>query len=144
MASRSQRATVALAALRGLGAPSWLAPTLSCNMLGLPRNAEQTRDYWYRLFVSRDCALAALALTAPEGSSQHKIAMVTGIAVDVADAAAWVAASRRGELPKVGAIALAGLHVAAIALGVAALGTRGSTSSLAPGHCCHQTVDKRS
>ena len=46
---------------------------------------------------------------------------------DVADAAAWVAASRRGELPKAGAIALAGLHVAAIALGAAALATADST-----------------
>ena len=123
MASLSQRAAVALVALRGLGAPSWFAPTLSCNMLGLPRNAEQTRDYWYRLFLSRDCALAAWVLTAPEGSSQRKTALITGIAVDVADTAAWVAASRRSELPKVGAITLAGLHVAAIALGAAALAT---------------------
>jgi hypothetical protein len=123
MASISQRATVALAALRGLGAPSWFAPTLSCNLLGLPRNGEQTRDYWYRLFLSRDCALAAWAVSAPEGSAQRRIALGTGIAVDAADAAAWVAASRRGELPRVGAVALAGLHVAAIALGAAALAT---------------------
>jgi hypothetical protein len=92
-------------------------------MLGLPRNGEQTRDYWYRLFLSRDCALAAWAVSAPEGSSQRKVALGTGIAVDVADAAAWVAASGRGELPKAGAIALAGLHVGAIALGALALAT---------------------
>jgi hypothetical protein len=128
MASISQQAAVALAALRGLGAPSWFAPTLSCNMLGLPRNGEQSRDYWYRLFLSRDCALAAWVLATPAGSAQRRVALGTGIAVDAADAAAWVQASRRGELPKVGAVALAGLHVAAIALGAAALATDGSAA----------------
>lgn len=123
MTSISQKTSVALAALRGLGAPSWFAPTVSCDLLGLPRNGEQTRDYWYRLFLSRDCALAAWVLATPEGSSQRRIALGTGIAVDAADAAAWVGAARRGELPKVGAVALAGLHVAAIALGATALVT---------------------
>jgi hypothetical protein len=59
MASLSQRAAGTLAALRASGAPGWFAPTLTCQLLVLPRNGEQTRDYWFRLFATRDVALAA-------------------------------------------------------------------------------------
>jgi hypothetical protein len=55
-----RRAATTLAVVRGVGAPGWFVPTLTCKLLGLPRNSEQTRNYWFRLFVSRDVALAAL------------------------------------------------------------------------------------
>ncbi|HEY1972768.1 MAG TPA: hypothetical protein VGH89_32805, partial [Pseudonocardia sp.] len=91
------------------------------------RNNEQTRNYWFRLFATRDVALAAWVLGTPENSAQRKFALRTGIAVDSMDAAAWLLAARRRELPALGALALAGLHVAAIGLGAVALATDEST-----------------
>jgi hypothetical protein len=116
-----RRAATTLAVVRGVGAPGWFVPTLTCKVLGLPRNSEQTRNYWFRLFVSRDVALAGWLMATEAGSEQRRLALRTGIAVDVADAAAWVLAVRRGELPRLGAVALAALHVGAIALGALAL-----------------------
>jgi len=74
-----RRAATTLAVVRGVGAPGWFVPTLTCKLLGLPRNSEQTRDYWFRLFVSRDVALAGWLMATEAGSEQRRLAMRTGM-----------------------------------------------------------------
>jgi hypothetical protein len=71
------------------------------------------------LFGVRDVALA-VGLSTSSGTERSRWLRI-GVACDLADAAAGVLASRRGELPKMATVLVTATAVGAAALGVAAL-----------------------
>jgi hypothetical protein len=110
----------ALVGLRAaVGAGAWLAPRLSARLFGLdPANNPQA-PYLGRLFGVRDVALAVG--TSSSSGSERAQWLRLGVACDVADALAGLAAGRRGELPKGATFLVTTTAVVAAALGVAAL-----------------------
>jgi hypothetical protein len=101
----------------GLGA--WVAPRLFGRLFGLDPDRNPQAPYIWRLFGARDVALGVGALST-EGEERARW-LQAGLACDVADTAAGVAAGARGYLGPVSAALVTGAAVGAAALGVAAL-----------------------
>jgi hypothetical protein len=112
--------TQALVGLRlAIGLGSWLTPRVSGRLFGLDAKANPQLPYLGRLFGARDVALAAgLVLTDGEAHSQW---LQIGVACDVADVAAGLAAGTRGYLGPFSAALVTATAAGAAALGVAAL-----------------------
>jgi len=102
-----------------IGLSSWLTPRVSGKLFGLDAEANPQLPYVARLFGARDVALAA-GMMLSEGAS-HSTWLQIGIACDVADAVAGLAAGSRGYLGPVSAVLVTGTAIGAAALGVAAL-----------------------
>jgi hypothetical protein len=102
-----------------VGLQSWVSPSLTGKVFGLPPEDIRGGAYPLRLFGVRDLALAAGPLLAPAG--QRKLWWQLGIACDVADVAAAAVSAREGRLPATTAILGGVVAAGAAALGVAAL-----------------------
>ena len=109
-----------LAGMRfALGLGAWLAPRASGRLFGLDPDGNPQAPYVGRLFGVRDVALGAGAIAA-EGEERERWLRI-GVACDVADAAAGLAAGTRGYFGPVSAAVVTAAAVAAAALGVTAL-----------------------
>ena len=121
--------TKTLVGLRlAIGLGSWLTPRAAGKLFGLDADANPQSPYLARLFGARDVALAAgLVMTEGEAHSQW---LQIGIACDVADTVAGIAAGTRGYLGPFSATLVTATAAGAAALGVAAMqadqGTPGS------------------
>jgi hypothetical protein len=115
--SQPLQALAGLRAAIGLGA--WLVPRVAGRLFGLDARDNPQSPYLARLFGARDVALGAGAVLS-EGEARA-LWLRTGVACDVADAVAGVAAGGRGYLGPVSAALVTGTAVGAAALGVAAL-----------------------
>lgn len=102
-----------------IGAASWATPRATGKLFGLDSGANPQAPYLARLFGIRDVALAWGALSS-EGETQRQW-LLAGLACDVADAVAGLAAGRSGYLPKVSAALVTGTAVSAALLGAAAV-----------------------
>jgi hypothetical protein len=107
-----------------IGTSSWLTPRIAGKLFGLDARANPQLPYVARLFGARDVALAA-GLLLSEGEP-HSVWLRVGVACDVADALAGLAAGTRGDLGPVSAALVTGTALGAAALGMASL--RGETS----------------
>ena len=101
----------------GLG--SWLTPRVGGRLFGLDPSGNPQLPYVGRLFGARDVALAA-GLLLSEGEARS-LWLRMGIACDVADSAAGVAAGRSGYLGPFSATLVTATALGAAALGLAAL-----------------------
>ncbi len=109
--------TSSLAAARiVMGAAAWLAPE---NRLWSATMGSATPSYSMRLFGAREVALGAMTLMA--GPSVRPTLLKVGVAVDSADAAASLLATRSGSLDKVRGLLLTAMAVAGVGTGVAGL-----------------------
>lgn len=101
-----------------VGAVSLLTPGLAGRAMLLDPDENPQLPYLTRLFGAREIALGAVTLTAT-GATRDRL-LTAGIAVDTADAATGVVGAARGQVSKV-----AGLGLAAVALGAVATGVAG-------------------
>jgi hypothetical protein len=109
-----------LAGIRiAIGVSSWATPRKTGKLFGLDADANPQSPYVARLFGIRDIALAWGVLNS-EGDTQRQW-LLAGVACDVADTVAGIAAGRGGYLPKVSAALVTGTALSAALLGVAAL-----------------------
>ncbi len=102
-----------------VGAGAWLAPRLSGRLFGLDIAANPQAPYLGRLFGVRDVALAVG--TSSSSGSERAQWLRLGVACDLADAVAGLAAGRRGELPKAATFMVTTTALVAAALGITAL-----------------------
>ena len=102
-----------------VGAGAWIAPRLSGRLFGLDIAANPQAPYLGRLFGVRDVALAVG--TSSSTGSERAQWLRLGVACDLADAVAGVAAGRCGELPKAATFMVTTTALVAAALGIAAL-----------------------
>lgn len=120
----------ALVGLRlAIGLGSWLTPRVAGRLFGLDAKANPQLPYVARLFGARDVALAA-GLVLAEGEA-HSLWLRIGLACDVADGLAGVAAGTRGYLGPFSAALVTGTALGAAGLGMAALQT-GAAPAAAP------------
>jgi hypothetical protein len=105
---------------------AWTTPNLAGKAFGLDVPGNPQAPYLARLFGIRDVALAAGAL-ASQGEAR-KTWLRFGLMCDVADTAAALFGGRRGYLSKPTTVLLAAPAIAAVAMGIAALGDTGSDS----------------
>src|ERR671917_1893638 len=92
----------ALAGLRAaIGLCAWLAPRVAGRLFGLDAEDNPQSPYLARLFGARDVALAA-GMVLSDGAA-HSTWLRIGIACDVADTVAGLAAGGRGYLGPVSA-----------------------------------------
>jgi hypothetical protein len=103
-----------------IGVAAWLAPRQSGRGFGLDPGANEQAPYLARLFGARDVVLGAGTLQAT-GEARTQWLRI-GVAVDAAAAAAALAAGRVGYLPPVAAGLVLAPAIAAVGLGLAALG----------------------
>jgi hypothetical protein len=116
----NQQIVKGLVGLRAaVGAGAWLAPRLSGRLFGLDMAANPQAPYLGRLFGVRDVALA-VGTSSSSGSERAQWLRI-GVACDLADAVAGIAAGRRGELPKAATFMVTTTALMAAALGIAAL-----------------------
>jgi hypothetical protein len=102
-----------------LGAASWAAPRGTGRLFGLDPDANPAAPYLARLFGARDVALGWGTLG---GSSQTRGQwLMAGVACDLADAAAGIAAGRGGYLPRHSSVMVSATALCAAALGARAL-----------------------
>lgn len=97
-----------------IGVTTLLSPTFASRLFMLDVRGNPQLPYMARLFASREIALGAMTLAAPEDARATMIGL--GMAVDGADAIASVSAVRSGTVSKP-----AGAMLTAVALG--AVGT---------------------
>jgi hypothetical protein len=112
-----------------VGAGAWIAPRLSGRLFGIDPAKNLQAPYVGRLFGARDVALAYGALTS-EGEAQDRW-LTAGLACDLADAAAGIAAGRGGYLAPVSSVLVTATALAAAALGAAALSGQQGTPTAA-------------
>jgi hypothetical protein len=113
----------ALVGFRGAMAVGWLYPRQMCAMFRIPNRGEKQRDYWLRMFATRDVALAATIVTAtPE---TKPLMLKIGIATDAVDTVGAAMATRNRDLPLVIGALMTVLSAATAALGVVALQGQG-------------------
>ncbi|CAA9513846.1 MAG: hypothetical protein AVDCRST_MAG45-2080 [uncultured Solirubrobacterales bacterium] len=125
--SQSAQALVGLRLAIGLS--SWLTPRVAGRLFGLDAKANPQLPYLARLFGARDVALGA-GLVLSEGDSRA-VWLQIGVACDVADAIAGLAAGRRGYLGPVSAALVTGTALGAAALGKTALGAEEASPPVA-------------
>jgi len=102
-----------------IGVGSWLAPRLSGKLFGLDASSNPQSPYLARLFGARDIALAYGVLST-SGEAQRRW-LTIGVACDLADTAAGIAAARGGYLSKLPSVMVSATALAASALGTLAL-----------------------
>lgn len=108
------------AALRiAVGAGAWLTPRLSARLLGIEPESSPQAAYLMRLFGVRDAALGVGLIASAK--DQRPSWLRTAIGCDLADAAASLLATRRGELSGLAGSATAGAGLAGAALGAVIL-----------------------
>jgi hypothetical protein len=108
------------AALRiAVGAGAWLAPRLSARLLGMEEENSPQAAYLMRLFGVRDAALGVGLMASAKG--QRPSWLRTAIGCDLADGAASLLATRRGELTGHAGAAATGAGLAGAALGAVIL-----------------------
>jgi hypothetical protein len=111
----------ALVGLRlAVGVASWGTPRVAGKLFGLDAGANPQSPYLARLFGARDAALAWGALST--GGEAQRQWLMAGLACDVADVFAGVAAGRGGYLPKFSSVLVSATALSAVGLGVLALG----------------------
>jgi hypothetical protein len=114
-------AAVTISALRlAVGVGSYATPGLAGRAFGLDVDGNPQAPYLARLFGVRDVALAGGTLTT--GGEARRTWLRMGLLCDAADAAAAVLAARAGYVSKGTAAMLAAPAVAAVAIGMVALG----------------------
>ncbi len=117
---KSSDAVRALSSLRFVvGGSSWLTPRLAGRVAGIPSRASDPAPYFARLFAARDVALGVGAMQS-SGDARRQWLLI-GLACDVADIAAALAANRRGDVTGRGMVSALGGAVGATALGALAL-----------------------
>jgi hypothetical protein len=102
-----------------LGLLSFYSPTLAARLFRLDAAGNPQAPYLSRMFGSREVALGAAVLTT--SGTTRRNAVLAGIAVDTADAAAGYLAGRDGYVTKPTSVFLTAPAVAAVAAGVAGL-----------------------
>ncbi len=112
-----------------IGLSSWLTPRVAGRIFGLDARANPQLPYLARLFGARDVALAAGTVLS-EGQSRS-VWLQIGVACDVADALAGLAAGSRGYLGPVSAALVTGTALGAAALGMTALGAEEASPPVA-------------
>ncbi|MBA3370348.1 MAG: hypothetical protein H0T96_02690 [Thermoleophilaceae bacterium] len=113
----------ALVGLRlAIGLGSWLTPRVTGRLFGLDAKANPQLPYVARLFGARDVALGA-GIMLGHGEARS-LWLQVGLACDVADALAGLAAGTRGDLGPFSAVLVTGTALGAAALGRAALRAR--------------------
>jgi hypothetical protein len=115
--------TQLVATRSAIGTASWLAPRVTGKLFGLDVAGNPQAPYLARLFGVRDVALG-YGLATSDGA-QRDAWLRIGIACDLADAAAGLAAGRRGELPSFATALVTGTALFAAGLGAKALSTAG-------------------
>jgi hypothetical protein len=111
----------ALGALRiAVGLVSWLTPNLAARLFGLDAAHNRQAPYLARLFGVRDLVLGVVTLTA-KGPERRRW-LLAGMACDAADAAAAGLGYRDGYLPAATTAMLTAPALAAVGMGVKALG----------------------
>jgi hypothetical protein len=110
-----------------VGAVAWIAPRPSARLFGLDAAANPQAPYIGRLFGARDVALACGTLTT-EGEAQDRW-VTAGLACDVADAAAGIAAWRGGYLSPFSSALVTAAALNGVALGLTALRGGGSPAA---------------
>ena len=112
----------AIAGIRiAIGAGALLAPRTTGELFGVDVAANEAAVYPLRLFGARELFMAAPFVLG--GSDElTTYAIQAGIAVDAADAVAAAAAGATGSLPKRSAVMAGAVALAAVGLGVYALG----------------------
>jgi hypothetical protein len=109
-----------LAGIRiAVGAGAWATPRLAGKLFGLDAPANPQSPYLARLFGARDVALA-YGVLASEGEARRRW-LAAGVACDLADAVAGIAAGRGGYLPKLSSTLVSATALSATALGILAL-----------------------
>jgi len=107
-----------------VGLSSWLAPRRAGQLFGLDPRRNPQAAYLGRLFGARDVALAyGTFAEQAEGGSRW---LATGLACDLADAAAALAGGRGGYLSPVTTVLAGGVALGAAGLGAVALREDGS------------------
>jgi hypothetical protein len=81
----------------GVGASTWLAPSLTGRLFGLDPEGNPQLPYIGRLFGARDVVLGAGALRSPR--KQKDAWLAAGMACDVADTVAGGLAGAKRQLP---------------------------------------------
>ncbi len=113
----SVKALVGLRAVIGLSV--WTFPRPTAKLFGLDPRRNPQAPYLGRLFGARDLALAyGTFAEQTDGGSRW---LATGLACDLADAAAALAGGRAGYLSPVTAVLAGGTALAAAGLGAVAL-----------------------
>ena len=102
-----------------VGVGGWLAPRLTARLFGIEADDNPQLPYVARLFAIRDLALAAGVQSS--SADARRLWLRIGIACDLADAVAGIAAGRKGELSTVSTVLVTGTALMGTALGVAAL-----------------------
>jgi hypothetical protein len=110
----------ALSAIRtGVGVGAWFTPRLAGRLFGLDPQGNPQSPYLSRLFGVRDLALAWGTLST-SGEAQRRW-LAAGLACDLADSVAGIAAGKGGYLPKVSSGLVTGTAISAAVLGALAL-----------------------
>ena len=102
-----------------VGAGAWIAPRLAGRLFGLDAVANPQLPYVARLFGVRDVTLAA-GLALSTGQSR-RLWFQLGIACDVADTVAGLAAGRQGEISRLSTVLVTAPALLGIGLGIAGL-----------------------
>ena len=102
-----------------VGGGTLVAPRRVSAAFGIPADERSALPYVGRLFGVRAVLMAALVATS--GGDERRRQLRWGVAVDLVDAAAAVAAGRAGALPRSAAVLATGAALAEAALGAATL-----------------------
>jgi hypothetical protein len=105
-----------------IGAIALLFPNLAARLFLLNVRNNPQLPYMARLFGSREIALGAMTLAAPEKSRTQMVAL--GMAVDGADAFAGASAMRTGYVSKPAGVMLTGAALGAVGAAAAILAGR--------------------
>lgn len=118
------QARSALATMRLLiGVGGMVAPAFGARLFGMEPQRNPALPYFMRLFAVRDAALGAGLLLADPRDRGRWVDL--GIASDVSDVGAALAAGRRGQLAKGSARMAAAAALVAVGLGVLGRGSEG-------------------
>jgi hypothetical protein len=102
-----------------IGISALLSPGLTMKLFRLQPTGNPQLPYMSRMFGSREVALGALTL-ATRGTAQRTL-VLTGVAVDAADAASGYLAGREGTVSKPTSAFLTAPAIGAVATGVIGL-----------------------
>lgn len=109
----------ALVGFRGSMVAGWLFPRVMCAMFGIPNKGMVQRDYWLRMFATRDVALAATVVMAAPATKP--LLLKIGIVTDAVDTVGAAIATRHRDLPRPVGVLMTILSAVTGLLGVVAL-----------------------
>lgn len=106
-----------------IGLGGLVAPAVGARLFGMDPARNPALPYFTRLFAVRDAALGAGLLLADARDRGRWVDL--GIASDVSDVGAALAAGRKGQLTRGSAVMAAGAALVAVALGLRSRGGEG-------------------